>query len=41
MEDESTSYHDQAITTLRSEEAVENQLKERKEEQIEATQDLH
>ena len=41
MEDESTSYHEQAITTLKSEKVVENHMEERKEEQIEATQDLH
>ena len=41
MVDESTSYHEQAITTLKSEEVVENQLEERKEEQIEVPRDLH
>ena len=39
-EDESTSYHEQAITTLRSEEVVENQVEERKDEQIEILRDL-
>jgi hypothetical protein len=32
MEDECTYYQEQAITTLRSEEVVENQVDERKEE---------
>lgn len=41
MEDWSSSYHEQAITTLRSEEAVENHEEEGKEEQIEVTQDPH
>jgi hypothetical protein len=41
MEDESTSYHEQAITTLKSENVVKNHVGERKWEQIEATQDLH
>jgi hypothetical protein len=41
MEDECTYYHKQAMTTLRSEEVVENQEEEGKEEQIEVPQDLH
>ena len=41
MEDESNSYLEQAITTLRSGEVVENRVKERKEEKIGAPQDLH
>jgi hypothetical protein len=41
MEDWSSSYHEQAITTLRSEEVVENHKEEGKEEQIEVTHDLH
>jgi uncharacterized membrane protein YheB (UPF0754 family) len=36
MEDESISYHEKAIPTLRSEEVVENHMEERNEEQIEA-----
>jgi hypothetical protein len=36
MVDESTSYHEQAITTIKNGEVVETHLKERKEEQIEA-----
>jgi len=40
-EDWSSSYHEQAITTLRSEEVVKNHEKEGKEEQIEVTHDLH
>jgi hypothetical protein len=40
MIDEST-YLEQAIATLRSEEVVKNHVEERKEEQIEAPQDLH
>jgi hypothetical protein len=40
-EDWSSSYHEQAITTLRSEEVVENHKEEGKEEQIEVTHDLH
>jgi hypothetical protein len=40
MEDWSSSYHEQAITTL-SEEVVENHEEEGKEEQIEVTHDLH
>jgi hypothetical protein len=39
--DESTSCHEQAINTLWSEEVVENHVKERKEEQIEAPQNLY
>lgn len=41
MEDWSSSYHEQAITTLRSEEVVENHKEEGNEEQIEVTHDLH
>jgi hypothetical protein len=40
MEDECTYYHEQAIT-LRSEEVVENQVDERKEEQIEVLGEPH
>jgi hypothetical protein len=36
-----STYPEQAITTLRSEEVVENHVEERKEEQIEAPHDLH
>ena len=36
MVDENTSYHEQAITTLKSEEVVKNHLEEMKEEKIEA-----
>jgi hypothetical protein len=41
VEDWSSSYHEQAITTLRSEEVVENHKEEGNEEQIEVTKDLH
>jgi hypothetical protein len=41
VEDWSSSYHEQAITTLRSEEVVENHEEEGKKEQIELTHDLH
>jgi len=41
VEDWSSSYHEQAITTLRSEEVVKNHDEEGKEEQIEVTQDPH
>jgi hypothetical protein len=41
LEDWSSSYHEQAITTFRSEEVVENYKEEGKEEQIEVTQDPH
>jgi len=41
VEDWSSSYHEQAITTLRSEEVVENHEEEGKDEQIEVTHDLH
>jgi hypothetical protein len=41
VEDWSSSYHEQAITTLRSEEVVKNHKEEGKEEQIEVTHDLH
>jgi hypothetical protein len=40
MEDERTYYHEQVVT-LRSEEVVENQVDERKEEQTEVPQELH
>jgi hypothetical protein len=39
--DESTSYHEQAITTMKNGEVVETHMEERKEEQIEAPQALH
>jgi len=39
--DESTSYHEQAITTMKNGEVVETHGEERKEEQIEAPQALH
>jgi len=41
MVDESTSYHEQAITTMKNGEVVETHVKERNEEQIEALQALH
>jgi hypothetical protein len=41
VEDWSSSYHEQAITTLRTEEVVENHKEEGKEEQIEVTHDLY
>jgi len=41
VEDLSSSYQEQAITTLRSEEVVKNHKEEGKEEQIEVTHDLH
>jgi hypothetical protein len=41
VEDWSSPYHEQAITTLKSEEVVENQEEKGKEEQIEVTHDLH
>jgi hypothetical protein len=41
VEDWTSSYHEQVITTLRSEEVVENHEEEGKEEQIEVTHDLH
>jgi hypothetical protein len=41
MVDESTSYHEQAITTTKNGEVVETRMEERKEEQIEAPQALH
>jgi hypothetical protein len=41
VEDWSSSYHDQVITTLKSEEVVENHKEEGKEEQIEVAHDLH
>jgi septum formation inhibitor MinC len=39
--DEGTSYHEQAITTMKNGEVVETHGEERKEEQIEAPQALH
>jgi hypothetical protein len=39
--DEITSYHEQAITTMKNGEVVETHVEERKEEQIEAPQALH
>jgi hypothetical protein len=41
MVDESTSYHEQAITTMKNGEVVETHVKSRKEEQIEGPQALH
>jgi hypothetical protein len=41
MVDETTYYHEQAITTMKNGEVVETHMKERKEEQIEAPQALH
>jgi ABC-type proline/glycine betaine transport system ATPase subunit len=41
MVDESTSYHEQAITTMKNREVVETHVEERKEKQIEAPQALH
>jgi hypothetical protein len=41
MVDESASYHEQAITTMKNGEVVETHLKNRKEEQIEALKALH
>jgi len=41
MVDECTSYHEQAITTMKNGEVVETHVEERKEEQIEAPQALH
>jgi hypothetical protein len=41
MVDESTSYHEQVITTMKNGEVVETHVEERKEEQIEAPQALH
>ena len=41
MEDECTYYHEQAIITLKSEEVVENQEEERKEEQTEIPMEPH
>jgi len=41
MMDDSTSYHEQAITTLKNEEVVETHVENRKEEQIEAPKSLH
>jgi multidrug efflux pump subunit AcrA (membrane-fusion protein) len=41
MMDESTSYHEQVITTLKNGEVVETHVENRNEEQIEAPQALH
>jgi hypothetical protein len=41
MVDESTSYHEQIITTLKNGEVVETHMENRKEEQIEAPKALH
>jgi hypothetical protein len=41
MVDESTSYHEQVITTLWNREVVETHVENRKDEQIEAPQALH
>jgi hypothetical protein len=41
MVDESTSYHEQAITTLKNGEVVETHMENRNEEQIEAPKALH
>jgi hypothetical protein len=41
MVDESTSYHEQAVTTMKNGEVVETHVEERKEEQIKALQALH
>jgi len=41
MVDESTSYHKQAITTMKNGEVVETHVKNTKEEKIEAPQALH
>lgn len=41
MVDESTSYHEQAITTLKNGEVAKTHVENRKEEQIEAPQALH
>lgn len=41
MVDESTSYHEQAITTLKNGEVVETHVKNKKDEQIEAPKALH
>jgi hypothetical protein len=41
MVDESTSYHEQAITTLKNGEVVETHVENRKEEQFEALKGLH
>jgi hypothetical protein len=41
MVNESTSYHEQAITTMKNGEVVKTQVEEMKEEQIEAPQALH
>jgi hypothetical protein len=41
MVNESTSYHEQAITTMKNGEVVKTQMEEMKEEQIKAPQALH
>jgi hypothetical protein len=41
MEECCTYYHEQAISKLRCEEVVKNQVEERKKEKIEVPQDLH
>jgi hypothetical protein len=41
MVDENTSYHEQAITTMKNGEVVKTHVEERKEEQIDAPQALH
>jgi hypothetical protein len=41
MVNESTSYHEQAITIMKNGDVVETHVEERKEEQIEAPQALH
>jgi hypothetical protein len=41
MVDENTSYHEQAITTMKNGEVIETYGEERKEDQIEAPQALH
>jgi leucyl aminopeptidase (aminopeptidase T) len=39
--DESTSYQEQAITTMKNGEVIETHMEDRKDEQIEAPQALH
>jgi hypothetical protein len=41
MVDESTSYHEQTITTMKNGEVIKNHVENRKEEQIEAPKALH
>jgi hypothetical protein len=41
MVDKITSYHEQAITTMKNGEVVETHVESRKEEQIEAPKALH